>query len=139
MRRKVTTWRREHPESTKASQRNATVKFGKKYYLNSVEARKKDWKKYAEQRKEWGRNQNRARHLLADKLIDTQKERCAICNGEFLERYDIDHSHETGLIRGLLCRKCNSGLHYFEDKEFIEKASAYLLSPPASIFPPTRY
>src|SRR5262245_9011246 len=48
-------------------------------------------------------------------LYDAQKGVCAICgHPEYIERGDrskllaIDHNHETGEVRGLLCGLCNS-------------------------------
>ena len=39
----------------------------------------------------------------------------------------VDHSHENGLIRGLLCRNCNWGIDAFgDDAERIEQAMEYL-------------
>jgi hypothetical protein len=39
----------------------------------------------------------------------------------------VDHCHNTGLIRGLLCQECNSGLGKFRDStEFLESAIKYL-------------
>lgn len=138
-RAKVVKWRKENPEATKAAQKKNTQKNGRRYYLNHMETRKKDWAKYSEQRRQQGKNQNRNRHELAARLEVSQDGKCAICLSIFKERYDIDHSHSTGLIRGLLCRKCNSGLHYFEDAKFIKRATQYLLKTPASNFPPTKY
>ncbi len=40
---------------------------------------------------------------------------CMICGGK--EDIVLDHSHETGLIRGPLCRNCNTGLGLFTDNE----------------------
>ena len=39
----------------------------------------------------------------------------------------IDHNHKTGVIRGVLCRNCNSALGLFQDDtEILEKAIRYL-------------
>lgn len=38
---------------------------------------------------------------------------CSICSSE--NNLFIDHCHSTGLIRGILCRECNSGLGHFKD------------------------
>lgn len=38
----------------------------------------------------------------------------------------IDHCHTTGIVRGLLCSKCNWSLHLLEKKGWIDRAVAYL-------------
>lgn len=54
-----------------------------------------------------------------------QKGLCAICG--MSEKLFVDHSHTTGLVRGLLCFKCNSGLGSFEDDiKRLEKSIDYL-------------
>lgn len=41
----------------------------------------------------------------------------------------VDHDHETGTVRGLLCRKCNQAIGLFkENVEWMEIAIAYLKS-----------
>jgi hypothetical protein len=41
-------------------------------------------------------------------LYRLQCGRCAICGGDFPSKKLLgDHDHQTGLLRGLLCRPCN--------------------------------
>lgn len=62
-----------------------------------------------------------------DDLINQQENRCAICGDEFQETPNIDHCHETGKVRGLLCRTCNVGLGHFKDNlELLQSAIRYL-------------
>ena len=61
-----------------------------------------------------------------DILMLTQCGKCAICT-EVMEPSYVDHDHETGRIRGLLCRHCNTGLGCFKDNpELLVTAGEYL-------------
>lgn len=56
---------------------------------------------------------------------------CAICrkppNGRW-PRLHVDHDHVTGVVRGLLCFRCNAGLgHFQDDRSRIEAAVQYLV------------
>lgn len=63
-----------------------------------------------------------------EKMVADQGGVCAICgcdNGD--RRLCIDHNHETGRRRKLLCDKCNRGLGLFQDSAIILAAAlAYL-------------
>lgn len=44
-----------------------------------------------------------------------------------VKNLSIDHNHETGQIRGLLCRKCNTSLGLLrEDKKIIQNMINYI-------------
>jgi hypothetical protein len=49
-------------------------------------------------------------------LLDWHDGRCAIC-GRDLARLVHDHDHETGQVRGLLCRRCNAREGHASDPE----------------------
>jgi len=58
----------------------------------------------------------------------SQKGRCAIC-GDKPKILCVDHDHETGDVRGLLCNGCNVALGYLKDNpKTAEAAAAYLLA-----------
>lgn len=55
----------------------------------------------------------------------SQMDRCAICGVD--EKLNIDHCHETGTVRGLLCGGCNRGLGQFGDSlERMRSAVSYM-------------
>lgn len=66
-----------------------------------------------------------------DALLVAQDGRCAICRepkaeGEHLH---VDHCHETGNVRGLLCNSCNLGIaHMGEDPRLLHSAAVYLIT-----------
>lgn len=60
-------------------------------------------------------------------LLDEQSGKCAIC--EVVPDYQlrVDHDHETGHVRGLLCTNCNVALGKFKDNvEGLRKALRYV-------------
>lgn len=63
-------------------------------------------------------------------LVDSQDGLCGIC-GDALGKVNIDHDHESGEVRGLLCTGCNTGLGHLGDSiNGVEKALHYLEQPP---------
>ena len=48
-------------------------------------------------------------------LLQKQNNVCAICGGTCTKSLAVDHNHNTGKVRGLLCNNCNRGLGHFKD------------------------
>ena len=63
-------------------------------------------------------------------ILQEQNGVCAICDESepvVNRSLSVDHDHETGKIRGLLCSNCNPGIGKFKEKiELLKKAVAYL-------------
>ena len=62
-------------------------------------------------------------------MLAAQGGKCACCATTLLPGKDTcaDHCHETGLIRGLLCRKCNLAIGLVADSpETLDNMAAYL-------------
>jgi hypothetical protein len=63
-------------------------------------------------------------------LLESQGGRCGICRrhqDELKYRLNVDHDHDTGEVRGLLCSRCNVSLGVFGDSvDGLMVAIAYL-------------
>jgi hypothetical protein len=62
-------------------------------------------------------------------LIETTAD-CVICGYVFQSNSEktVDHDHQSGKIRGILCNHCNRGLgHFRDDPLLLEFAKVYLL------------
>jgi hypothetical protein len=65
-------------------------------------------------------------------MLEKQDYKCAICGSESNNNANrnkmyIDHCHDSGNVRGLLCSKCNFGLGSFnDDVELLNNAIKYL-------------
>lgn len=58
------------------------------------------------------------------KMVDDCGGICIICNKN--NASVVDHDHETGEVRGVICNRCNLSLSLIEDKESLERALKYL-------------
>lgn len=69
------------------------------------------------------------------RLMEIQGGCCAICRTDEpwsrSSTWAVDHDHDTGAVRGLLCSRCNRGLgHFKDDITRLRAAIAYLEEPP---------
>lgn len=64
------------------------------------------------------------------KFFNNQGEACALCRIKFDKGLDpvVDHCHDTGNVRGLLCSHCNKSLGYTEKRgrKFLERVRDYV-------------
>jgi hypothetical protein len=99
-------------------------------------------------REKYGRRDHLARtfgitEAEYDALFEAQGGVCYLCH---LPEYKVhpltgktfalpvDHNHETGEVRGLLCTNCNSGIGLLgDDPERMLAVVEYLLNPPARL------
>jgi len=116
-----------NPEDAKAQD--------KAYYENNKEKIKARKKAYREKNREKIRSKDLKRNfgisLHEYNLMSTeQKDKCACCGihqNELTKKFAVDHDHDTGLIRGLLCNNCNLAIGKLGDNlEGVMKALNYL-------------
>jgi hypothetical protein len=131
-----------HAEKTKAKSRqyrldhpDEHVAYNKAYWARNRE-------KGAEQSRRWNAahpDYSRRRHWAKNynltpeqyqQILDSQGGVCAICSQvNTYSRYQlsVDHCHDTGRIRGLLCDKCNRGIGLLgDDTALLAQAIKYL-------------
>lgn len=78
--------------------------------------------------------------LTVDDIIQMEEDQggvCALCgeaetvrgsNGK-VKSLSVDHCHETGRVRGLLCNNCNRGIGLLgDDPELLRRAAEYVES-----------
>lgn len=119
-------------ESFHRSNRNAAgLAYFCKRCLNDMQREKyaksgvmRERARFAHIRKTYGMTREQYEAMLED-----QGGVCAVCGRLPSQVHDwsIDHDHQTGAVRGILCSTCNSGLgHFKDDPELCELAAAYL-------------
>ena len=67
-------------------------------------------------------------------MLAAQSGRCSIC-GSVKEVLFVDHCHESGRVRELLCSSCNSALGLFRDSVIaVKRAHEYLIRHKSSAY-----
>ena len=131
---------RQYQAEWKKNNREKRLEYAKKYY-REVGKEKPLTDEQKQKIKARRTPYMRERHLVEkygideagyQQLLKSQKGLCAICgtndpHGKKHNRFHVDHCHETGMVRGLLCSRCNMGLGSFLDSiEIMNKAIEYI-------------
>jgi len=124
---------------THARTRDGKGSWCKKCLIQKTAEKRKDpvqkelWKEYG--RRSTLKNRYGITAEQYDKMIDDQEGVCAICKVNTQggrgpnSRLAVDHNHDTGAVRGLLCGMCNQGIGMFkENPETMITAIEYLKS-----------
>ncbi len=130
-------YRENHEKALEAGRKwaknnNEKVKITKKAYYDKnnkeILEKRRVWKKNnPDKMKNYSLKQNFGISLEDYKsLSEKQNHLCLICKLP-TKTLVVDHNHETGKIRGLLCHLCNCGIgHFKENINSLENAINYL-------------
>jgi hypothetical protein len=101
----------------------ANLEQGREYYVANKEERHASGFRCRIKRK-YGLTLERYNQLL-----ESQGNRCGACKrklGKGITRPAIDHCHATGVVRGILCHRCNLGEGLFETPENVLRLYRYM-------------
>lgn len=122
-------WREENRELVAENKRQW---FNKNREQN-IEKRKANYRKNIDAHKDAMLRRNYGITLEQyNAMLASQDHGCKICksktsNSKAAKSLFVDHCHRTGVVRGILCNKCNAGIAYFnESKELLAEAIRYL-------------
>lgn len=99
--------------------RDCRVKYWNEYKVKHPE-KIREYKRNYDLRKKYGIDLG-----MWDDTLVAQGGVCLICGSD--DRLVLDHDHQTGFPRSILCHNCNVGIgHFKEDPNFLRKAIRYL-------------
>ena len=123
---------KEHKKQYYVENKEKILKKNQGYYeknFNSIKNKRKEWR------------ENNLDHLRDYKLqlkygidlsgykemLQEQDGVCSICQTYKNEQLCVDHCHQTGIVRGLLCKKCNTVIGMLnDDVDILKNAIQYL-------------
>jgi len=104
--------------------------YAQKYYRKNKDKYREYKKIHKEKNPNYNRKQTLKKYGLTikefDELSTKQNGCCAVCGNS--EKLHVDHNHQTGKVRGLLCRGCNTALGSLkENPDTIQKLKDYII------------
>lgn len=125
-------WRRANAEKSAACSRRYRERHPERAKNALANYRERMRKEHPEVVAKWYRHTH-LRHLYKMEperyyeMMAMQKKRCAICRRLHVEekgkRLQVDHHHQSGRIRGLLCQDCNAGIGCLRESPRILRAA----------------
>lgn len=120
-------WRKKNPEKAKASRTDWAKKNTEKRRLANYRWQKNNYDvvRSSQLKYKYGITLDRYNEMYTN-----QNGCCAICGkhqDSFSKTLAVDHCHDTGKVRGLLCSNCNTAIGKLnDDVSLVLKAAAYL-------------
>jgi hypothetical protein len=113
-----------------------TAEYRKRHrerYLEKHRTRERNWRATENGKRKKKNSALVARYGISierfEELLEQQGFKCGICDSKLDAGFftAVDHCHETGLIRGILCSRCNTALGGFRDNpEILRRAIEYV-------------
>lgn len=101
-------------------------KSAKRYRENKEKCKEEHRKWVSKNKEKVAFSKAKSSYGISREEYDSLKRVCQICGAT--ENLVIDHSHQSGRIRGMLCHNCNKGLGFFKDNPILlNRASDYVL------------
>lgn len=131
----------EQSKAYHAANRDKRLEYSAAYYVSNRER----FREYRIANRDKFRTQDRARRLAQgygltigdyEDMYLALGGHCQIC-GCYKDKLFVDHNHDTGAVRGLLCKKCNSAIGLLQDNlELLIRAADYVRTANALQYDP---
>lgn len=134
---------RDNQKRYREENREYVLQKKREWYMNNKERhrrRDEDWKKRNPE-KVWESTLRAAYGLnLSDwqAMFEAQGGVCAICRRtcKANRRLSVDHCHDSGKVRGLLCQLCNSAIgKLYDSPALVQRALEYLIKHHGADYP----
>ena len=117
-REKVAAWRKRYPERARQIAASWREKNRERIREKARAARALS---PGDQRRRLALGVDRA---AFDAMFAAQGSKCAVCCATASTKWTLDHAHDSGRVRAVLCNRCNLGLGLFSDDAARMRAAA---------------
>jgi hypothetical protein len=128
-------WQENNPEAYRAWQKRRAASWRTRNLERYKVRRNKGTSKWRETHPERAKLKDKRRNLSVygltpsdyEQMLENQKYECPICckTLDLGINTHVDHDHETGTVRAILCRTCNLRMAVVDDIELLAKLIAY--------------